>query len=113
MKIHNLPDIRRTTKWKGLKVTTTINGSPKDLSSTVIKCAFKKDGENGRVVKTLTVGAGITKVDALAGIFTLDPFKVDFEAGMYYYDIKFIDDSGADPQIYIGGTWKIEQNVTD
>lgn len=110
MQTYNLKEQLRGDTFPGVSFTVSVNGSPKNLTNTEIKIEFRFKVKRGKLIKTLTVGSGITKLDAVNGVFCIDSFVVDFEEGVYYYDIQFKD--GAVIKTYIGGIWVIDQDVT-
>lgn len=102
---------RRGDTFDGLNFQINANGSPKQLHTTGIKIDFRKSAKKGLKVKTIAVGNGITVVSASAGTFKIDSFKVDFEPGIYFYDVEFTD--GSVVKTHIEGTWEIVEDVTD
>ncbi len=111
MEIYNLKKQRSGDTFKGVTIQIKVNNVAKNLTNTEIKIDFKYNYKRGRLVKSLSVNSGITVLDAAEGRFRIDPFVVDFEEGIYYYDVQFTD--GSVVNTYVGGTWEIEQDVTD
>lgn len=110
MQEYNIPDILKGDTYDGVEFEVLVNSVAKDLTSTVIRCMFRRETKKGAVVKTVFNGSGITKTDAANGLFQIDSFTVDFPVGTYYYDIQF-NDSGV-IKTYVGGTWNVIQDVT-
>ena len=111
MQTYKIPNQLHGDTFDGAQFEVKINNVAKNLTSTAIKIDFKKKKKTGELVKTISVGSGITKVDAANGIFKIDPFVADMPIGIYYYDIQFTD--GAVIKTYIEGTWEITQDTTD
>jgi hypothetical protein len=84
---------------------------PVDLTSTDMRCQFRKGSPTGLVVKDISLGFGIAIVDALTGKFKIDSFDINWAAGMYYYDIP-ITFSAELVKTYIKGTLTVIQDVT-
>jgi hypothetical protein len=108
-----MADIKQYKKgdtFDGKNFEIIINGSPKNLTATTIKCEIRYGQKTGPVVKSLTVGSGFTKTDAVAGKFNMGAFVVDFKAGPYFLDIEF-NDSGV-IKTYYEEQWEVLQDVT-
>lgn len=111
MQTYNIPDQYKGDTFKGLTFEVIVNNVAKNLTNTEIKIEFRRDGKTGAQAKILTVGNGITKTDATAGKFSIDAFVVNLAAGVYYYDVQFIDAGVI--KTYIQGTWTITQDITN
>jgi hypothetical protein len=107
---YNLADVLKGDTFNGVQFTVTVNGTPKDLTSTVITCDFRSSKKTGPVSLSLSIGSGITIVDAINGVFEIDAFDANMDVGIHYYDIQFVD--GAVTKTYIEGTIKVFQDVT-
>ena len=110
--IFNIPQIRRGTTSKVLPFAyKDKNGDPIDISNATLFVEFRKDCDTGVVVKTITLGSGISFItDGTDGKFEFDAFLLEWSAGRYFYDIKSIISGVND--IYIKGTRIVIQNVT-
>jgi hypothetical protein len=93
-----------------LKDTDTL--TPISLVDATIKTQFRYRSETGRIVKTITELDGITVEDAVNGIFKFNPFVIDWEADIYYYDVQ-ITFSNEVIKTYIKGTVKVIQDITN
>jgi hypothetical protein len=111
METYTIPAHTKGDTFDGLEFEVLINSVAKDFTDTDITCQFRLGSKTGEVKKSLSVGSGFTKTDPTNGKFTMDAFDVDFDAGVYYYDVQF-DDAGV-IKTYFGGTWTINQDVTD
>lgn len=109
--VYNLDNLNKGDTFNGLQFTLSVNGVAKDLTGVGIDCWFRYGNASGDVVKKNTVGAGITLVDAVAGIFKIDPFVVSFSPGVYYYDVEF--NFAGTIKTYVGGNFKVIQTVTN
>jgi hypothetical protein len=110
MQEYNIPNILSGDTYDGVQFEVIVNSAPKDLTNTGIKVYFRRQSKTGAIQKSISNGSGITKTDAVNGVFQIDAFTVDFPAGTYYYDIQF-NDSGV-INTYVGGYWNILQDVT-
>ena len=72
---------------------------------------FRRGNKRGKVVKSLTVGSGITLTDASNGVLTIDAFNMDFAPDTYYYDIE-VTDSSAVIKTYVEGTIVVMQDTS-
>lgn len=82
-----------------------------DLTDATIKMQFRRNSPTGTVVEELTEIDGITIEDAVNGIFTVDPFLIDWTPADYHYDIQ-ITFLGGVVKTYIKGTICIIQDTT-
>lgn len=98
--------------FKGLQFTVDVNGSVKDLTNTIITMEIRAGSKTGKIAKSFTsvASAGLTKTDPTEGIFIINPFLANIEAGIYYYDVQF-NDSGT-IKTYIQGIITVDQDVT-
>jgi hypothetical protein len=88
-------------------------GNPMDLTGVTVKVQFRNSSKKGHVVKSIDTTSGITMTDAVNGKFEIDKFTpVDFEVGNYYYDVETTFTNG-DIKTYVGGTFKVIQDVTN
>lgn len=110
MQEYNIPDILKGDTYEGVEFEVIVNSVAKNLTNTVIRCMFRRESKTGAIQKTIFNGSGITKTDAVNGIFEIDSFTVDFPVGKYYYDIQF-NDAGV-IKTYVGGYWNVIQDVT-
>ena len=84
--------------------------NPIDLTNSSLNIQFRRDCKTGEVVYDIEIGSGITLVDAINGKFEINKFKLEWGAGVYFYDIKSV--ISTIEEIYIKGQIIIEQNVT-
>ena len=69
---------------------TVLDITPLDLTDVTPKIQIRQGGFNGKLVKTATVGDGITWVNQSEGKFQFGGFVMSWpKAGDYYYDIQF------------------------
>ena len=78
-----------------------VNDAPKDLTGAAINIWFRKNSQQGDVVRKMSINKGISIVDAMSGAFMINKFTA-FPAGTYYYDIEF-NFSGT-IKTYVSGT---------
>ena len=106
-----LSDHHKGDTWNGVQFTILSNGVAVDLTSSTARVMFRRGSKKGTVVKSLTVGSGITLTDATNGVLTLDSFTLDWEADTYFYDVEITLSSGV-IRTYVVGTIKINQDAT-
>jgi hypothetical protein len=85
----NLTFVKGET-FNGIQFTVKPAGTPMNLSDTDIIMVIKERSKTGHVVDTFRIGSGITKTDAVNGVFIINPFKPEYAEGFYYYHIKFV-----------------------
>lgn len=112
--LYNFPDQYRNDTFNGVQFTIqdadTSTGI--DLTNATIKTEFKKGSKTGAIVKTLTIGSGITVTDAVNGVLQFDAFILDWDVATYHYDLEVTFNSGV-VKSYIFGTLKVIQDVTN
>ena len=110
---YNIPDHYKGDTFDGLKFTLINNDDqlPIDLTNVIIDVKFRKARQTGVVTKSVSVGSGITVIDAVNGVFKIDAFILDWVIGKYYYDVQFTYTNGV-VKTYIKGFIKIIQDVT-
>lgn len=99
--------------FEGVQITLTLTSgettSPIDLTGSTIKLQFIKVG-NTAVASTLEIGSGITVDDAANGIFSIDPFTVWSDDGIYEYDVQVTN--GSTVKTYMKGEFKVTEQTT-
>lgn len=90
--------------------TIKSNGSPINLTGVDIKCQFRLPF-NGKTIKELTNGAGITVDTPSSGVIVFDEFLLIWYAGLYLYDVEFTYPSG-NVKTYMKGTINIISDQT-
>ena len=109
---YNYADLIKTSNTEDIILTlTNENGAAIDLTGITAVAPFRYGNETGRLQQSLSIGAGITIVDATAGKIQIDSFVADFEVGLYYYDVKLIFNASR-VKTYIKGSINILQNVS-
>jgi hypothetical protein len=106
----NFPDHVKGDTFDGVLFTVKVNTVALDLTSAHIDMDLRLE-PLGIVAKTFSEGAGITITDASNGKFRIDSQIIDISAGLYYYDIEITLSNGV-VKTYVGGRWKILQDVT-
>lgn len=99
--------------FKGVRLTLTnrTDGvtTPIDLTGVLILMQLKKS-HSSAVIKEFTTISGITVVDAVNGIITIDKFMITIDPFLYLYDIQ-LTFSNADVTTYMTGTFLVKQNL--
>lgn len=93
-------------------ILNTEDSSPVDLTGVVIKVQFRFGTKVGAIEKQIVTGDGITLSDPENGVFSINPFIIDWQAGSYYYDVEMTFQNG-NVRTYIEGTIKVIQDVTN
>jgi hypothetical protein len=66
-------------------------GGGVDITGAEIFMQIKQGTKTGLTVKDLSLGSGITMVNAVEGRFLIDQFQITFRGDIdYYYDIRVI-----------------------
>lgn len=106
---YNFPDCVRgdTINAKRFTITTTVDEvtAPLDLTDITIKATFR-----GKKTLILTEGDGITIVNAIGGVFEIDPFSLN-EYGKWTYDIQFTTSTGI-VKTYLRGEVQVLNDLT-
>jgi hypothetical protein len=100
--------------YDGVQFTllNTEDSSPIDLTGAAIKIQFRYDSKIGTVQKEINIGSGVTVSDAINGIFSIDPFLIDWKPDTYFFDIQMTFPNGV-VRTYIQGTIKVIQDITN
>lgn len=77
--------------FDGLRFEVEIDGD-KDITDWDIQIQFKRGTKNGTIGKTCTVGNGITKTDAVNGVFSLDAFVIALDIATWNWVVIFKKD---------------------
>jgi hypothetical protein len=108
---YNFPDHVKGDTFDGTLFTIKVNGVPLDLNSAHIDMDLRLE-PLGVIAKTFSSDTGgIIIYNPSDGQFTVDPQIVDVPAGDYYYDIEITLSNGV-VKTYVGGRWKILQDIT-
>jgi len=92
--------------------TTSDAGNEIDLTGAVPKMDIRRNDENGKVVKVLTIGDGLEWVSESSGQFRTQPFLIDWGGGKYVYDLQ-ITYSSTSVTTYIKGSFRVTEDITD
>jgi hypothetical protein len=110
MYTYNFPDHYKGDTFEGKVFSILINGTPANLNGASIKMDLRKNSkETTPLTLRLVTGSGITILGN--GSFQIDPQVIDIPAEEYVYDIQITFLSG-DVKTWVGGTWKILQDIT-
>jgi hypothetical protein len=99
-----------TVSARRFTVTRTAGGvaAPENLTGVAIHCWFQRSDP---IDVQLSVGTGITLVNAAGGVFDLGPFRAPAAPGVYRYDIQFAYPDGR-VRTYVAGKLKILPDVS-
>jgi hypothetical protein len=111
--IYNMADHYKGDTFEGVRFTLTNSedSSPIDLTAALIASKFRRLSPTGDVVADLSIGSGITVIDAVNGVFEIDSMVIDWTPTKYYYDVE-ITFSNAFVKTYIKGIMPVKQDVT-
>jgi len=87
--------------------------TPLDLSDVTPRVQIRKDNYNGKLMRTCTIGDGLTWVNQSDGTFRIGGFRNVWEgAGDYYYDIQFTYATSGVIRTYVRGKIQVIDHVT-
>lgn len=111
---YNIANHIKGDTFDGVQFTlqNTSDSLPIDLTGCLLKIQFRYRNKIGKVQKELNIGTGITLVDAVNGIFKIDPFIIDWNPDTYYYDVETTFTNGV-VKTYIEGMVTIIQDTTN
>jgi hypothetical protein len=84
---------------------------PIDLTNVAIKMEIRQSETAKNYLKQFIVDSGITKTDAVNGVFSIDAFIADLPATNYFYDLQFTYNSGV-VATYLKGKIAVVNEVT-
>lgn len=103
--VENEPASPATGEIKGQRLI------PIDLTNVGIKMDIRQSETAKSYLKRFTEESGITKTDAVNGVFKINAFIVDFPATNYVYDLQFTYNSGV-VATYLKGKILVTNEVT-
>tara|TARA_R110000782_G_C14451110_1_gene372132 strand:- start:162 stop:491 length:330 start_codon:yes stop_codon:yes gene_type:complete len=103
---YNFPIHLKGDTFKAKQFTFNI-----DLTGARIDMQFKKISGAKTAFAFSTFDNTITFVDSLNGIFKLEKFILNADAGIYLYDLQVINSNG-DVQTFLSGQIQITDDVT-
>lgn len=108
-----VPDRWQGDTFPGLRFNVTRNGVPKDLTGATITMTFLKGNRRTDETQVLTIGDGITVVDAANEIFDMDEITpLNWTSGEYHADCEIIYADG-EIKTPFWFKWKIHQDKTN
>lgn len=88
--------------------------TPLDLSDATPRLQIRQDGYNGRLVKTCTVGDGLTWILQSSGQLDWGGFVMSWpKAGDYYYDLQMTYATSGIIRTYIRGKINVIDDATN
>ena len=109
--IYNIPDHYRGDTFDSITFTIKEDTVAVDLTGASIKMDFRNRSNTGKLQATVSVGSGITIDNAVGGVFTLDSFVNDWNADVYFYDLKVTFSDGL-VNTYFKGSLTVNQDTT-
>lgn len=111
--VYNIADHYKGDTFDGVQFTiiNSTDSLPINITGCLIKIQFKKNSNNGSIIKEITEISGITIIDAINGVFKINPFLIDWDEGRYLYDVQ-ITFPDLSVRTYIKGTILIIQDTT-
>lgn len=111
---YDFPDVVAgdTVAKRRFTVTRTVAGvtAPENLTGVAIHCWFARVAP-GSVEIQMSVGNGITIVNAAAGIFELNEFSAPSSPVVYRYDIQFTYPDGR-KRTYVAGRLRVLSDIS-
>lgn len=106
---YNIQDTVKGDTLDEVAFTVLEDGSPINLTGYAIKIMFKK---YPLLVSSLTlsIGSGLSIIDAAQGQFKINEQIITLDVGQYFYDIQFTN--GSEVRTYIKGEFNVLQEVT-
>ncbi len=98
--------------FNGFIIQMTLDGVPLNLNGSVIKMDLKTSTCDVAALSLSSNGGGITIVEAVSGIFQVQPLIIDITPTTYKYDLQITlgDDTVRTP---FGGDFLVFPDVTD
>ena len=93
---YNIPSHYRGDTFDAITFTLKEDGVAVDLTGATIKMNFRRDSPTGNIQQSMTIGSGLTVVNAVGGVFRLDSFINDWDVGRYFYDTELTFPNGGD-----------------
>ena len=107
---HNFKEYIRGSDFIGLLIEDKSTG--RDLTGATIDIWFRDTDANGTILKQIAVGSGITITDGVNDIFQIDPFELDFDVDIIYYDVKKVYSDGFKRKPLFG-IFNLKEDSTD
>jgi hypothetical protein len=98
--------------FSGRQISIQVGSYSANFTNATIKADFRQDSPEGEVALSLSVGSGITIINANTGTFQFDAQIIDLTAGLYFYDVEITFQDGR-VKTYIEGTWLILASITN
>lgn len=92
----------RGDTFKSANVAVTENSVAKDITGYTITHTWRKYNIDGLLLRTATIGTGITVTNPTGGLFTIDAFDQSWPVGDMHHDVKLISPTGDVETIIIG-----------
>ena len=87
--------------------------TPLDLTDATPRVQIRRDNEKGKLMKTCTVGDGLTWNDQAQGQLDWGGFVLSWsKAGDYYYDVQLTYATSSVVRTYVKGVIKVINDVT-
>lgn len=108
----NLNDIYKGNTLEDVIFTMTnqADGTAYDLTGATITSTWRRGTKDGQLVKSLSIGSGITVTDASGGVFQFDEFVITWSPDIYYYNVTITDTNGVILTYFIG-TMRVIENL--
>lgn len=109
---HNFKTHYKGDYWNGATFTIERDGLPIDLTGVSVLMQFRKDRKTGDLEREIsTLNEGIVLPEPEQGVIIVSPFIMNFEAGVYYYDIQVTYVGGA-IKTYVNGRILVKQDIS-
>ncbi len=98
--------------YKAVAFVMRLNGVVVNLTGATIRIQFRAYSTGDpTILKTLSIGSGITVTDAVNGAFRTDAYIMNLIPGIYEYDIEITYASGY-VKTYARGTLSVTGDIT-
>lgn len=109
---YTIPPHRRGDTWDGInKIGITVNGTPINLSGSMVIMEFKEDYDAPSALTLSTVTSTIEILPDLSSVKIL-PIIVNIQPGTYRYDLQVTYPDTKTIKTYLEGTWEIYFDIT-
>lgn len=109
--VRNIPEHKRGDTWDGISFRIIVGGVPLNLSGAKIDLEFRKRPHNNPSYLYSTTNSKIVITDAVNGRISVVGGIIDFEVGIYDYDVQITLSDGS-VKTRIVGQWSITKDIT-
>lgn len=109
---------KRGDTWDGMRLTAKTKDEfgvlvPVNLTGVSILSQFKTGIDKPFTFEFKTLDGTISVLDAINGIFTFNPRKMDYPTGTYYFDVQLIYQDLEVETIVPTHSWTLSQDISN